>query len=149
MSKSYQIVPNIMCLQAFQHTSIKNQIVFEPKLSIFLFARSCGNHSKSIGFLCFLLCQTRRFHATARCNCVTPVMRPRHESFAKNPTRAACAHRRARMISLTGFLNSCARGLPLQRCHHHRDHLPHGQMAISFVNVFAIIGAVIPAPSSS
>ena len=47
------------------------------------------------------------------------------------------------MISLTGFLNFCARGLPLQSCQHHRDHLPHRQMGISIVNVFAIIGAVI------
>ena len=69
-------------------------------------------------------------------------MRPGHEPLAKNTTRATCAHRRARMISLTGFLNFCARGLPLQRCHRHRDHLPHRQMVISIVNAFAIVGAV-------
>ena len=47
------------------------------------------------------------------------------------------------MTSLTGFLNFCARGLPLQPCQHHRDHLPHRQMDISIVNVFAVIGAAI------
>ena len=83
------------------------------------------------------------FILTARCTRDTPVMRPGHESLAKNTTRATCAHRRARMISLTGFLNFCARGLPLQPCQHHRDHLPHRQKGISIVNVFAIIGAVI------
>ena len=83
------------------------------------------------------------FILTARCTRDTPVMRPGHESLAKNTTRATCAHRRARMISLTGFLNFCARGLPLQPCQHHRDHLPHRQMGIGIANVFAIIGAVI------
>ena len=83
------------------------------------------------------------FILTARCTRDTPVMRRGHESLAKDTTRATCAHRRARMISLTGFLNFCARGLPLQPCQHHRDHLPHRRMGISIVNVFAIIGAVI------
>ena len=83
------------------------------------------------------------FIFTARCTRDTPVMRPGQESLAKNTMRATCAHRRARMISLTGFLNFCARGLPLQPCQHHRDHLPHRQMDINIVNVFAIIGAVI------
>ena len=83
------------------------------------------------------------FILTARGTRDTPVMRRGHESLAKNTMRATCAHRRARMISLTGFLNFCARGLPLQPCQHHRDHLPHRQMGISIVNVFAIIGAVI------
>ena len=66
-----------------------------------------------------------------------------------NTTRATCAHRRARMISLTDLLNFCARGLPHRRGHHHRDHLPHRQMDISIVNVVAIIGAVIAVPSPS
>ena len=68
---------------------------------------------------------------------------PGRESLAKNTTRGTCAHRRVRMISQTGFLNFCARGLPLQPYQHHRDHLPHRQMVISIVNVFAIIDAVI------
>ena len=83
------------------------------------------------------------FILTARCTRGTPVMRRGHESLAKNTMRATCAHRRARMISLTGFLNFCARGLPLYPCQHHRGHLPHRQMDINIVNVFAIIGAVI------
>ena len=83
------------------------------------------------------------FIFTARCTRDTPVMRSRHESLAKNTMRATCAHRRARMISLTGFLNFCARGLPLRPRQHYRDHLPHRQMGISIVNVFAVIGAVI------
>ena len=66
----------------------------------------------------------------------------------QNTTRAACAHRRARMISLTDFLIFCARGLPHRPRQHHRDHLPHRQMDISIVNVVAIIGAVISVPSS-
>ena len=70
-------------------------------------------------------------------------MRPGRESLAKNTTRGTCAHRRVRMISQTGFLDFCARGLPLQPYQHHRDHLPHRQMVISIVNVFAIIDAVI------
>ena len=83
------------------------------------------------------------FILTARCTRGTPVMRRGHESLAKNTMRATCAHRRARMISLTGFLNFCARGLRLQPCQHHRDHLPHRHLGISIVNVFAIIGAAI------
>ena len=70
-------------------------------------------------------------------------MRPGHESFAKNTKRATCAHRRARMISLTGFLNFRARGLPQHPCQPYRDHLPHRQMDINVVNAFATIGAVI------
>ena len=90
-----------------------------------------------------------RFHFTARCTRDTPVMRPGHESLATTITRAACAHRRALMISLTDILMFCARGLPHRPRPHHRDHLPHRQMDISIVNVVAIIGAVISAPSSS
>ena len=60
----------------------------------------------------------------------------------KNTTRATCAHRRARMISLTDFLNFCARGLPHRPCHHHRDHVPHRRMDIIIVGVVAISGAV-------
>ena len=93
--------------------------------------------------------QIQRFHLTARCTRDTPVMRPGHESLAKTTTRAACAHRRALMISLTDFLIFCARGLPHRPRQHHRDHLPHRQMDISIVNVVAIIGAVISVPSSS
>ena len=83
------------------------------------------------------------FILTARGTRDTPVMRRGHESLAKNTTRATCAHRRARMISLTGFSNFCARGLPREPCHHHRDHLPRGQMDTSIVNVMAIIDAII------
>ena len=67
----------------------------------------------------------------------------------KNTTRSTCAYRRVRRISQTGFLNFCARGLPLQPYQHHRDHLPHRQMVISIVNVFATIDAVVAVPSSS
>ena len=70
-------------------------------------------------------------------------MRPGRESLATNTTRGTCAYRRVRRISQTGFLNFCARGLPLQPYQHHRDHLPRRQMVISIVNVFAIIDAVI------
>ena len=70
-------------------------------------------------------------------------MRPGHESLAKNTTRATCAHRRARMTSLTEFLSFCARGLPQHPCQHHRDHLLRRQMDINVVNVFAIIGVII------
>ena len=82
------------------------------------------------------------FILTARCTRDTPVMRRGHEPLAKNTMRATCAHPRARMISLTGLLNFCARGLPHLLYRHHRDHLPHRQMVISVVNAFAIIGAV-------
>ena len=92
--------------------------------------------------------QIQRFHLTARCTRDAPVMRPGHESLAKSTTRAACAHRRALMISLTDFLIFCARGLPHRPRQHHRDHLPHRQMDISIVNVVAIIGAVVSVPSS-
>ena len=92
--------------------------------------------------------QILRFHLTARCTRDTPVTRPGHESLAKTTTRAACAHRRALMISLTDFLIFCARGLPDRPRQHHRDHLPHRQMDISIVNVVATIGAVISVPSS-
>ena len=104
------------------------------------------------------LCQIQRFHLIARSTRDTPVMRPGHESFAKNTTPATCAGRCARMVSLTDFLNVCARGLPHQRRHHHDDHLPHRQMDIIIVIVVAIIGSVIgravvisssPPPSSS
>ena len=73
-------------------------------------------------------------------------------------TRAPCAGRCARMISLTDSLNFCARGLPHQRRHRHGNHLPHRQMGIIIVIVVAIIGSVIgravvisssPPPSSS
>ena len=92
--------------------------------------------------------QIQRIIVTARCTRDTPVMRPGRESLAKSTTRAACAHRRARMVSLTDFLIFCARGLPHRPRQHHRDHLPHRQMDISIVNVVAIIGAVISVPSS-
>ena len=93
--------------------------------------------------------EIHRFHLTVRCTRDTPVMRTGHESLAKSTTRAACAHRRARMISLRDILIFCARGLPHRPRQHHRDHLPRRQMDISIVNVVAIIGAVISVPSSS
>ena len=70
-------------------------------------------------------------------------MRPGHESLAKIPRGPHARTAAARMIRLTDFLHFFARGLPLQPCQHHRDHLPHRQMVISIVDVFAIIGAVI------
>ena len=76
-------------------------------------------------------------------------MRPGQEPLAKNITRATCAHRRARIINLTDFLNFCARRLPHRPCHHHRDHVSHRRMDIIIVAVVASIGSAIAAPSSS
>ena len=42
---------------------------------------------------------------------------------------------RARITSLTDFLNFCARGRPHGPCHHHRDNLLHRQMDIGIVSV--------------
>ena len=83
---------------------------------------------------------------------------PRARIPCKKNTRAPCAGRCARMISLTDFLNLCARGLPHQRRHHHDDHHPHRQMELIIAIVVANIGCVIgralvfsssPPPSSS
>ena len=91
-------------------------------------------------------------------------MRPGHESLAKSTTRAACAHRRALMISLTDFLIFCARGLPhrprqhsrspasstdghqhrQRRCHHRRRYLRTVVIPIiaAAVDISIIVAAV-------
>ncbi len=141
-----EILPNTHCLLALQHKSLKNPRAFHKKMQISpprALAKILGKPSESEEF-----CQMQRFHVTARCTRDTPIMRPGHESLAKNTTRATCAHRRARLISLTDFLNFCARRLPHRPCHHHRDHVPHRRMDITIVGVVASIGSVIAAPSS-
>ena len=104
MPKSSKIVTNTLCLQAFQHKHLKKTNGFSTKNLQISRPRA---HAEIIQkpLVSYEFWQIHRFHLTARCTRDTPVMRRGHESLAKNTTRATCAHRRARMISLTGFLN--------------------------------------------
>ena len=139
MSKSYQ---TLCVCKHFNIKTLKTQWFFNKNFTNFLSARSCGNHTKTIGFLRILPNPTISCHRAVhpRYSCHAPRARIPCKKYHAGHMRAPP---RARMTSLTDLLNFCARGLPHRPCHHHRDHLPHRQMDISIVNVFVIIGAVI------